>query len=82
MLTPTDGVDDDGDGVVLGKMPADPSGDAVPIPAPSQSIVPEPLKRKKRETQSWVVEKTWTSADYTEDSKKAKLQSLQKDEFG
>ena len=51
MLTSNDGVDDDSDGVVFVEMPQNPLGDAVPIPAPSQSIVPEPRKRKKRETQ-------------------------------
>ena len=63
-------------------MPTNHLSDAAPIPAISQSIAPEPVKRKTRETQKWVVQKTWTSANYTEDSKNAELQSLQEDDFG
>ena len=61
MLTPTSV-----GAIAFVPMPTNPLSDAVPIAAPSPSIVPGPLKRKKRETQKWVVQKTWT-ANYTED---------------
>ena len=63
-------------------MPENPLNDAGPISAISQSIEPEQLTRKTRTTQTWVVKKTWTSANYTEALLSAELQSLQEDDFG
>ena len=52
MLTPANG-----GAMTIVAMPTNPLSDAGPISAISQSIEPEQLKRKKRETQKWAVQR-------------------------